>query len=95
MTLLSVPIYYISCDATVVCRAKRTNRSRCRLESTLKIIIIIIVRRFLTSRNMSLTLQGRAVSAAVQSGAVKQVQSLQCDFKGVDQLKGADVMSMP
>jgi len=44
---------------------------------------------------MSLTLQGRAVSAAVQSGAVKQVQSLQCDFKGVDQLKGADVMSMP
>jgi len=100
MTLLSVPVYYISCDATVVCRAKRTNRSRCRLESTLKIIIIIIIIivrrfRFLTSRNMSLTLQGRAVSAAVQSGAVKQVQSLQCDIKGVDQLKGADVMSMP
>jgi len=70
------------------------------------IIIIIIVRRFLTRRNSHVYDITRArvnhpvdechtVSAAVQSGAVKQVQSLQCDFKSVDQLKSTDVMSMP
>ena len=66
------------------------------------LIIIIIIRLFLTRRNTSKTLQRRAstiddghtVSAAVQLRAVKQV-SLQCDFEGVDRLEGADVMRQP
>ena len=67
--------------------------------------LLIIVRLFLTHRNTTKTLQGRAstirlmtvtVSAAVsiQSRAVKQV-SLQCSFEGVDRLEGADVMRQP
>ena len=66
------------------------------------IIIIIIVRLFLTRRNTTDITRARVnhtvddcrtVSAAVsiQSRAVKQV-SLQCDFEGVYRLEGADVM---
>jgi len=70
------------------------------------IIIIIIVRQFLTRRNttedvtrarVNRTVDDcRTVSAAVssQSRAVEQV-CLQSDFEAVDRLEGADVMRQP
>jgi len=54
---------------------------------------------------MSMTLQGRASTIRLTSVTLSRQQFSQeesnryrvfkCDFKGVDQLKSADVMSMP